>query len=615
MGLVHQFSVDLRSVPRSPWHPSRRTPTNRVADGAGWRPWLRHSRSSLPSRSRSGRSSNSVGTLDTEAAEGDPHFLAEIIRKPVWLFGGLAQAAGWVLQAVALNEGSLIVVQSLCAMSLVFALPIGARLTDQHVGRRSIGGAVLTLVGIVVFIAVGQPQGGTTTPDSTAWWTAGIASLAAMVVLAVIARRRRGPVAAALFATAAGIAFAFQAAVTKVWVGDLGGGLSAVLTTWTTYALVVSAMAGFVLQQSALKTSFLAPAMAASNASTLVISVVLGLTVFEETLSNGSGHKGPALIGLALAVVGVGAARETNRQRRHCTGLRQRRTARRRRAAELRGSHPPDPALEPPSGARGRSVGHDHPIRVTLRVISVRTISVANGRWVVPPTEPQQRTDDDRARQPDGAEGGSRLQRFVAWIRWPRPTETDVLFRSRATGSAYLAGWGLTLTHLVFWLLLSLGVLHGHGGDDHGLVGVGDGHDHLHRPDHQHPPSCRSGESPPSPRGARRLVDGTLGSDRTSGVAAGALRGRVAVGPAQALTFPPTPMCSAQQRSGHTGSIDRPPRRPVASARRWASPRRDAPRTTRTSPPRTTRSSTIWTDDDRHAPCRSGPRCRRSRPW
>jgi drug/metabolite transporter (DMT)-like permease len=245
------------------------------------------------------------GTLDTDAAEGDPHFLTEIIRKPVWLLGALAQALGWVLQAAALDRGSLIVVQSLCAMSLVFALPIGVRLTDQHVGRRSIGGALLTLTGIIVFIAVGQPQGGTQNPDASAWWTAGLVSVAAMVALATIARRHRGPVAAALFATAAGIGFAFQAAVTKVWVAALGDGLAALLSTWTTYALIASALAGFVLQQSALKTSFLAPAMAASNATTLIISVLLGIAVFDETLSNGGGRMAPALIGLALAVVGV----------------------------------------------------------------------------------------------------------------------------------------------------------------------------------------------------------------------------------------------------------------------------------------------------------------------
>jgi len=31
------------------------------------------------------------GTLQTTAAEGDPRFLAEIIRKPVWLLGGSLQ--------------------------------------------------------------------------------------------------------------------------------------------------------------------------------------------------------------------------------------------------------------------------------------------------------------------------------------------------------------------------------------------------------------------------------------------------------------------------------------------------------------------------------------------
>jgi drug/metabolite transporter (DMT)-like permease len=99
------------------------------------------------------------GTLQTKAAEGDPRFLVEIIRKPVWLLGGALQACGWVLQAAALDRGSLVIVQSLCALSLVFALPLGARLTGQRVGFRSEVGACFTLLGIITFVAVGQPQG------------------------------------------------------------------------------------------------------------------------------------------------------------------------------------------------------------------------------------------------------------------------------------------------------------------------------------------------------------------------------------------------------------------------------------------------------------------------
>ncbi len=108
------------------------------------------------------------GTLQTSAAEGDPHFLAEIIRKPVWLLGGALQICGWIFQAVALERGSLALVQSLCALSLVFALPLGVRLTGQQVDRRSIIGALATLLGIVSFVALGQPQGGTSQPEASA---------------------------------------------------------------------------------------------------------------------------------------------------------------------------------------------------------------------------------------------------------------------------------------------------------------------------------------------------------------------------------------------------------------------------------------------------------------
>ena len=245
------------------------------------------------------------GTLQTSASEGDPRFLAEVVRKPVWLLGGVLVICGWILQAAALNYGSLVVVQSLMALSLVFALPLGVRFTGQHIGRRSIIGAVTTLVGIVLLVALGQPQGGISQPATTAWIASGLVVLVLLTLLVFIGRRKRGVMAAVLFATAAGLCFAFQAAVTKVFVGELGNGLAAVFSNWYVYALIVSALLGFGLQQSALKSGFLAPAMGALNAATLAMSVILGVSVFEETLSQGQGRLSPAIAGLAVAIVGV----------------------------------------------------------------------------------------------------------------------------------------------------------------------------------------------------------------------------------------------------------------------------------------------------------------------
>ena len=245
------------------------------------------------------------GTLETKASEGDPHFLVEILKKPVWLLGGALQVTGWILQAAALVEGSLIVVQSICALSLVFALPLGVRLSRQHIGKRSVAGALITLVGIIAFLYFGQPQGGTSAPSSSSWSICLIISAGVMAALTLFARKKRGPLAAILFATAAGISYGFQAAVTKVFVTQLGNGIPYLLTSWTTYALILSALIGFGLQQSALKTGFLAPALAASNASVLASSVIFGVVLYQETLSKSQARFSPAIIALSIAIIGV----------------------------------------------------------------------------------------------------------------------------------------------------------------------------------------------------------------------------------------------------------------------------------------------------------------------
>jgi hypothetical protein len=70
--------------------------------------------------------------------------------------------------------------------------------------------------------------------------------------------------------------------------------------------LILSALTGFALQQSALKTGVLAPAMASANAVTLFTSVVLGITVYGEQLSkSGAGHSSSAFLGLIVAIVGI----------------------------------------------------------------------------------------------------------------------------------------------------------------------------------------------------------------------------------------------------------------------------------------------------------------------
>jgi drug/metabolite transporter (DMT)-like permease len=207
---------------------------------------------------------------------------------------------------MALDRASLVVVQSITALSLVFALPIGIKLTHQHVGRRELAGAVLTLAGIIVFLSAGQPQGGHSQPDAGAWWSACILIFGAVGVLTVVGSRFSGAAKALTLGSAAGLGYGLQAAVTKTFVTEVGGGVIGLLTSWSVYVLILSAVTGFVLQQSALKTGVLAPAMASSNSVTLFTSVILGITVYGETISGGgAGHGGSSALGLLLALGGI----------------------------------------------------------------------------------------------------------------------------------------------------------------------------------------------------------------------------------------------------------------------------------------------------------------------
>jgi drug/metabolite transporter (DMT)-like permease len=246
------------------------------------------------------------GTMSTEAGEDDPRFLVQILHRPVWLTGAALMAIGWVVQAMALDRASLVVVQALTALQLVIALPLGVVLTQQHIGKREASGAGLTLVGIIFFIAAGQPQGGTSHASASAWWTTCVLIFGLVGLLVLVGARFHGGAKAITLGAAAGLGFGLQAAVTKTFVTQIGGGVHSLLTSWSVYILILSALTGFALQQTALKTGVLAPAMASANSVTLFTSVILGVAVYGEEISkSGAGHSVSAYAGLLVAIAGV----------------------------------------------------------------------------------------------------------------------------------------------------------------------------------------------------------------------------------------------------------------------------------------------------------------------
>lgn len=230
--------------------------------------------------------------------------LLRMARRPVWIAGIAADGLAFVAQAAALGIGSLAVVQPLLVASVVFALPLGAWLTDQRIGRREVVAALALLAGLGGFLVVADPAGGRDSAPLADWLIAAAACGGPCVVLTLLAPRTPGPRRAALLGAAAGILFALSAALTKTVVGELDNGLVTLVTTWPLYGLVTVGYVSMTLNQMSLDAGALAATVATSTALDPIASVVLGLTLFHESFS--ADPIEAVVIVLALAVV-VGA--------------------------------------------------------------------------------------------------------------------------------------------------------------------------------------------------------------------------------------------------------------------------------------------------------------------
>lgn len=235
-------------------------------------------------------------------------------RRPVWLAGIAADGLGFVAQAGALAIGRLSVVQPLLAVSVVFALPLGVRLSGQRVHRHEVAAAVLVVLALAGFLALAHPAGGRSGAPLSAWALVAIIFTAVCVPLALLGHR--GPAArrAALLGTAAGLLFALSAALTKAVVHQLGTGLIHTLGSWELYALVGIGYASMTLNQLALNTGSLAATIASSSASDPIAGVVLGLALFHESLHL-TGLRAVGVLGaFALALVGTVVLAESQEQ-------------------------------------------------------------------------------------------------------------------------------------------------------------------------------------------------------------------------------------------------------------------------------------------------------------
>ncbi len=239
----------------------------------------------------------------TDRSVGNLELLADLLRNQRWRWGVLLLAASIVLQAAALDQGSVLLVQALLMLSLLFALPINAQLSNRTVSGREWIWAGLLTAAVVVVVIVGNPQAGRSSASLHTWVTVAVVFGPPLIACLAAGRIWGGAVAAMLYAFVSGSLWGVFAVLTKAVVARLGDGGPAVIETPELYAWLLVALGGFALGQSAFRAGPLTASMPALEMSQPIVAAVLSVVVLGETLN--TSHLGIIALDAAVPVMTV----------------------------------------------------------------------------------------------------------------------------------------------------------------------------------------------------------------------------------------------------------------------------------------------------------------------
>ncbi len=228
----------------------------------------------------------------------DSALLLRLVRRPLWLAGLGLVILSLSLQATALGLGRLVVIEPVLASSLLFALALSARADRRRMRPVEWLAALATFAGLVVFLSVAHPSGGSAT---AAPLQLGLAAAAAIVIAiaAVAVSTRLSPLRRALtLGVGGGIAAGVTDALTKTVAVLVGGHQLGVFADPRLYLLVVIGLLTYTLQQNGYRAASLAAFLPVFSVLDPAVGSLLGLFVYHEHLGGS-----PAQIAVEVAAV------------------------------------------------------------------------------------------------------------------------------------------------------------------------------------------------------------------------------------------------------------------------------------------------------------------------
>jgi sulfur carrier protein ThiS/drug/metabolite transporter (DMT)-like permease len=235
-----------------------------------------------------------------------PRLLLELLKHRIWLAGLGVMFVGNGLQAWALGVGSLAVVEPILTVSLLFALPLSAAWHRERLSRTEWAGAVMVSAGLGVFLGVGSPTEGNADMPQYQWLLLTLATWG--LALSLVAAGQRAPwpaTKAALIGGGAGVLFGLQAALTRYCLHWIDKDFGHLVVSWQPYVLLVTAIYGLTLAQSAYEAGSLTAALPPMTVGEPVIGVLIGVLALDQQFANSPGALTLESIGAGVMIWGT----------------------------------------------------------------------------------------------------------------------------------------------------------------------------------------------------------------------------------------------------------------------------------------------------------------------
>lgn len=239
------------------------------------------------------------GTTDTGKQKSP---MAAAIRRPIWWAGLSTALIGYGLQMVALGFGTLLIVQPILVLSLMFTLPISAHADGRKTPLDEMAWAGVLTVAVAILVVLGKPSPGNPQPPMERWLPALGIGFVLLLGLDRLSTRVDANRRALLLGTVTGGIYGYVAVLSKATVDIfIHEGFLGMLLSWQLYSLILLAGLGAVTQQYAFTAGRLKNSLPAMKIFEPIFAFALGYAVLGEAFQV-SGWQW-LLMALALALM------------------------------------------------------------------------------------------------------------------------------------------------------------------------------------------------------------------------------------------------------------------------------------------------------------------------